>query len=133
MKKLILMMGICCFSVGVLADTKTEILQDKVERMEAELSLLQRKLYQTPDASLSKTTSVPSNIDDFYTQLDTQNQLIQELTQKVEQLEFKISTLTNKLDQVNQDVDFRLNELSSQKPQAQSAESKPQNASDKAA
>ena len=116
MKKLILMATVCCFSFGVLADTKTEILQDKVERMEAELSLLQRKLYQAPENSVQKTTSLPSNIDDFYAQMDAQNQVIQELTQKVEQLEFELKTVTDKVEKMNQDVDFRFNELSSRAP-----------------
>lgn len=110
MKKLILMMSICCLSVSVLADTKTEILQDKVERMEAELSLIQRKLYQQPVGS-NAVQSVPTNIDEFYSQLDAQNQLIQTLTEKVEHLEFELATLGNKVDRINQDVDFRLNEL----------------------
>ena len=115
MKKLILMTGICCFSFGVLADTKTEILQDKVDRMEAELSLIQRKLYQQPVQSISSTQTVPSNIDELYSQIDAQNQLIQTLTEKVERLEFELTTLQSKVDRVNQDIDFRLNELNTQK------------------
>ncbi len=116
MKKLILIMGICCFSFGGLADTKTEILQDKVERMEAELSLIQRKLYQQPVQSISSTQTVPSNIDELYSQIDAQNQLIQTLTEKVERLEFELTALQSKVDRVNQDIDFRLNELNTQKP-----------------
>ena len=116
MKKLILTAAICLISLETFADTKTEILQDKIERMEAELALLQRKLYQTPEASKStQTTTLPTNIDDFYTQIDTQNQVIQELTQKVEKLEFELATLGNKVDRINQDVDFRLNELDNKK------------------
>ena len=115
MKKLILMTGICCFSWAVLADTKTEILQDKVERMEAELSLIQRKLYQQPASPDAGRSQAPANIDELYSQLDGQNQLIQSLTEKVERLEFELSMLGNKVDRINQDVDFRLNELNTQK------------------
>ena len=133
MKKLILMIGFCCFSFSVLADTKTEIMQDKLERMEAELALIQRKLYQNPEISTQKTVTLPSNIDDFYSHIDAQNQVIQDLTQKVEQLEFELSTLKNKVDKINQDVDFRLNELGTQKSPAPLSVNEIKNGSDKEA
>ena len=133
MKKLFLISSICLFSFGVFADTKTEILMDKIERMEAELALVQRKLYQAPENSASKTTNLPSNIDDFYSQLDAQNQVIQDLTQKVERLEFELSSLGSKVDRVNQDVDFRLNELNTQKTPPQTPEFEKRNGSDKEA
>lgn len=133
MKKIILMLGVCCLSLGALADTKTEILQDKVTRMEAELALLQRKLYQTPAQAPVQTSSLPSNIDDFYTQMDAQNQVVQDLTRKVEQLEFDLKTLGDKLNQINQDVDFRLNELAAQKNIPQTSVQVPENTSDKEA
>ena len=117
MKKLILLLSVCCFSFGALADVKTEILQDKVDRIEAELSLIQRKLYQAPQTVQSVPTQQPlSNIDELYSQIDAQNQLIQILTEKVERLEFELATLGNKVDRVNQDMDFRLSELNTQKP-----------------
>ena len=112
MKNIFLIASICAFSFGAFADSKTEILMDKVERMEAELGLLQRKLYQSPkEIAQPQTANLPANIDEFYSQIDTQNQLIQELTQKVERLEFELNALGNKVDRVNQDVDFRLNGL----------------------
>ncbi|MBO7484371.1 MAG: tol-pal system protein YbgF [Alphaproteobacteria bacterium] len=121
MKHLFLMLGVCLIPFGVLADAKTEILMDKVDRMEAELSFIQRKLYQTPSSVESETSTasvmnnVPANIDELYTQLDAQNQLIQTLTEKTERLEFDMTALKNKLDKMNQDIDFRLTELSAQK------------------
>lgn len=130
MKKIFLMFSVCLFSFNVLADTKTEILMDKIERMEAELALLQRKLYQNPEMSnRSQPTNFPTNIDDFYAQMDAQNQVIQDLTQKVERLEFELTALNNKVDKANTDVDFRLNELSSQSASVSALEKS--NASDK--
>lgn len=131
MKKMILILGVCCLSFGAWADTKTEILQDKVERMEAELALVQRKLYQTPVPVPVQTSNLPSNIDDFYSQIDAQNQVVQDLTQKVEQLEFEVTTLKEKLNQINQDVDFRLNELNSSKTLEQVIANDIKSASDK--
>ena len=134
MKNIFLTATLFLISCGAFADTKTEILADKVERMEAELALLQRKLYQTPEISApEKTIALPANIDDFYTQMDAQNQVIQDLTQKVERLEFELSTLGNKVDRINQDVDFRLNELSTPKPAEQSPENGVKNNSDREA
>ena len=118
--KHLLFVSICLFAVGALADAKTEILMDKVERMEAELSLIQRKLYQAPVIEEKTSSSVkadaPANIDELYSQIDAQNQLIQELTQKVEKLEFDLGNLNEKLDKINADVDFRLTEVANQKP-----------------
>lgn len=139
MKKTFLMISICLFSLNVLADTKTEILIDKVDRMEAELALLQRKLYQNPSQQtavssgndLTTNSNVPSNIDEFYSQWDAQNQVIQSLTEKVEQLEFQLNTLSSKVDKVNTDVDFRLNELSSSTLSTSSSALKTENGSDK--
>lgn len=125
MKKLISMASVCMISFGALADTKTEILQDKIERMEAELALLQRKLYQAPETSAPvQAANIPTNIDEFYAQMDSQNQVIQELTQKVEQLQFDLNSLGNKVDRINQDVDFRLNELDNKKTTEPEAEVK---------
>ena len=109
MKALFLIMVTLLGSVHAWADARTEILMDKVERMEAELALLERKLYQNPVPAAG--TQLPPNIDEFYTQLDNQNQLIQELTEKVERLEFEVTTLGNRVDKMNADVDFRLSEL----------------------
>ena len=133
MKKFFLMASICLFSFGVFADTKTEILMDKIERMEAELALVQRKLYQTPENPVPNSANLPGNIDDFYSQLDAQNQVIQDLTQKVERLEFELAALGSKVDRVNQDVDFRLNELNTQKPTSQGTAIGEKNGSDKEA
>ena len=120
------MVGFCLFSLGVYADTKTEILQDKVERMEAELSLIQRKLYQNPNVekNVSSAPVKSANVDELYSQIDAQNQVIQELTQKVEQLEFKLTNLDSKVGRINQDVDFRLNELSTTKNSSNTSKTK---------
>ena len=139
MKNILLMAGVCLLSFNVFADTKTEILIDKVDRMEAELALLQRKLYQNPSVQpvtpsaddLQNKSNAPANIDDFYSQLDAQNQVIQSLTEKVERLEFQLNSLGNKVDKVNTDVDFRLNELSSSKPSNSEPVSETKNGSDK--
>ena len=111
MRHLFLTTIICFISFHVLADAKMEILTDKVDRMEAELSLIQRKLYQNPTLS----SQAPSNIDELYSQLDAQNQVIQDLTQKVEHLEYEFTLLKNRIDTINADVDFRLGELSALK------------------
>ena len=116
MKYLFLTAAVCLISGITFADSKTEILQDKVDRMEAELAFIQRKLYQEPvaaETSVQSITATPTNIDDLYSQIDAQSQVIQNLTEKVERLEFDLTTLKNKVDKINADVDFRLNELTS--------------------
>ena len=50
-------------------------------------------------------------LNDLYNMIDNQNTAIQDLTGKLEQLEFQINQLTKKMETSNQDITFRFKEL----------------------
>lgn len=110
-----LSLGLCLISGVAMADPKTEMMQDKLDRLEAEMALIQRKIYQQPQQSNqpveAQTLETPKNIDDFYTQIDAQNQIIQDLTAQLEQTNHRLADLTDKFNRMQQDVEFRFQNL----------------------
>ena len=100
--------GLCLISGVAMADPKTEMMQDKLDRLEAEMALIQRKVYQQPQQLnqpvATQTLETPKNIDDFYTQIDAQNQIIQDLTAQLEQTNHRLADLTDKFSRMQQDV-----------------------------
>lgn len=108
---------LCLFSLSVLANPQTEILQDKVDRLEKELALVQRKIYQQPTSAVLAKNSKPANIDELYAQIDAQNQVVQNLTSQVEEMSHRLTTLTDQFNRMQQDTDFRFNHLNENKPQ----------------
>ncbi len=104
----------CFMSCIAQADPQIEMMQDKLDRLEAELALVQRKIYQQPSAQ-NQRIEKPTNIDEFYAQIDNQNQVIQDLTSQVEELSHHLDTLSDQLKRMQQDTDFRFNNLNENK------------------
>ncbi len=113
----ILLIVLCLFSFSVQADPQTEMMQDKLDRLEAELALVQRKIYQQPVSVLSDISVKPANIDELYAQIDAQNQVVQNLTAQVEELNYRLTGLSDQLNRMQQDTDFRFNQLTENKIQ----------------
>ena len=113
----ILVAGLCLFSTSVWADSQMEMMQDKVDRLEAELALVQRKIYQQPKSAISEKSSKPANIDELYAQIDAQNQVVQELTSQLEEVSHRLKSLSDQFNRMQQDTDFRFNHLNENKPQ----------------
>ena len=112
----ILGLGLCFVSCCAWADPQTEMMMDKLDRLEAEMALVQRKVYQQPvTLSDSEKSSQPANIDELYAQIDAQNQVIQNLTSQVEEMSYRLTALSEQLGRMQQDTDFRFNQITSQK------------------
>ncbi len=94
-------------SLSVQADTQTEMLMGKIDRLEREIAILQQSKNSVSNAPIQ----LPKNIDEFYNSLENQNQLIQNLTAQNEELSHEIAELKNKINQINDDVNFRFQEL----------------------
>ena len=114
---------LCLFSLSVWADSQTEMMRDKLDRLEAELALVQRKIYQQPVSSSAGTSSKPTNIDELYAQIDAQNEVAQNLTSQLEEMSHKLATLTDQMNRMQQDTDFRFNHLNENKSSETVAES----------
>lgn len=150
-------MGCLLLALGAFAQTPVEALNDKVDRLDRELTLLQRKLYQTPEAiearpkkrtsrsfSLfgdnhadeeSTEGSSAGSLDELFEQLETQGRLIQDLTAKLEEQAYRLEQLSSLVDVLNKDVDLRFQQLKN-KPSSSgntSSETKPKTDDDKAA
>lgn len=120
-----------CFS---FADVKMDMMNDKIDRLEQDLNALQRKVYQNTGKG-NATTATPSvvattpassaggNLDDLYARVDEKNAIIQDLTAKIEKLEFEQTQLNERINKLNADIDVRFNMMSNNTAPAQTATS----------
>ncbi len=101
------------------AHNDVQSLSDKVDRLQQELSDLERQVYngQVPAGSVAATGTgeAAANQEVRLQQLETQ---MGNLTGQVETLSFNLKQLSTKLDKLSQDVDFRLNALEHGQPAA---------------
>ena len=120
MKKIILT-AFLLSTVSVIsahADIKTDILNDKVTRLEKDINALQRKVYQSSN-TISVDENVQSvstgNLEDLYNRVSAQDAVVKDLTAKMEQLEFQQKQLDERLTKMNADIDVRFNMLQNEK------------------
>ncbi len=99
-----------CTPVFAVSDTQTDMLYDKVERLEKDVMSLQRRSYGS-SAATAGTMSVSSNasLDGLYAQLNEQEATVRALTAKIETLEFNQKQLEEKINKMNTDIDMRFN------------------------
>lgn len=121
MKKIILT-ALLLSTVSILtahADIKTDMLNDKVARLEKDINALQRKVYQSSEIKASNVSeeSIPNNgnLEDLYNRVSSQDAVIKDLTSKMEQLEFQQKQLDERLTKLNADIDVRFNLLQQEK------------------
>ncbi len=91
--------------------TQSDILYDKVERLEKDVMSIQRKIYRGDIGSSNTptTTSSSGSLDDLYAQIAAQTEVVQNLTAKIETLEYNQKQLEERLNKMNADVDMRFN------------------------
>ena len=90
------------------------VLQDRVQRLEAELVQLQRQIYRGGATVPGPTTSTGdqgSAVGNLLVRLDELEGQIRTLTGRVEQMEFRNQQTQQRLDKLVEDVDFRLSAL----------------------
>lgn len=113
---------IACTPVLAQTNDSPEVLNEKIDRLERDLSLLQKRMYQTdPNDSSSGVPLMGSakrkavsdeNIsptDEMYTRLSEQENLIRELTAQVEKQSFELAQANEKIMKLNADVEARFN------------------------
>lgn len=89
--------------------TQTDILYDKVERLEKDVMSMQRKIYRGEVKTGTVSNERAGSLDDLYAQITAQKNVIQELTTKIDTLEFNQKQLEEKLNRMNADIDVRFN------------------------
>ncbi len=96
-----------------VSGTKSDILYDKVERLEKDMMSLQRKIYrgEITSSTQAKPTSIEStgSLDELYAQITEQKEVVQNLTAKIETLEYNQKQLEERLNKMNTDIDMRFN------------------------
>ncbi|MGN1062780.1 MAG: tol-pal system protein YbgF, partial [Alphaproteobacteria bacterium] len=113
MKK-VLLFGLLCVALPAMAQSTRsfENLQEKVERLEQDLILMQQRVYQAGTKTAQGADSSLKNInidttDELLTKVAAQEQALQELTDKVEKITFEIKTLSERLTKMKADTDMR--------------------------
>ncbi len=101
----ILVSALCLSLPATSASTQTDILYDKVERLEKDMMSLQRKIYRGEVISSPNTPT--GSLDALYEQISAQTEVIQNLTAQIETLEFNQKQLEEKFNRMNADVDMR--------------------------
>ena len=132
MKRIMTLAGILFLATSAGADLQTDMLTDRLDRLDKELTILQKKVYEQDADKLNtsakkqrrigffgtvekeeKTVS-DAGLDDLYAQLDEQNKVIEALTRKIEELSYAQDSLKEQLKKTNDDVEMRF-QLAAQK------------------
>lgn len=121
MKKLLF--GVCLLMLTTPAFSQVvdnvSLLTDRIDRLERDVTMLQRKTYQ-PDSESnsgflgfgkkktpSDTYAPIDQTDELYTKISSQETLIRDLTAQVEKQAFELSQLQERMDKMNADIDMR--------------------------
>ncbi len=97
-------------ALPTLANIQMDMLSDKVDRLDREITLLQQRVYR-PQSSENKNASItPTTAGEIEAQLDAQNQVIQDLTRQLEELTHAHAQLQERLAHLNADIDLRFKE-----------------------
>ncbi|MBY0430942.1 MAG: tol-pal system protein YbgF [Rhodospirillales bacterium] len=125
-------LGLALTAVPAWAQSDTRNLLDRIDRMERELSTLQRQVYRGESPPPSSGGSGFSGMEggtgaDIATRLDIRiNQLesaMRALEGQVEEARYGTSQFSSRLDRLSKDVDFRLKELEQKQSNAPAADS----------
>jgi len=123
MKKWIFV-SLLALSVPAFADLQTDMINDRLDRLDREMTLMQKKIYApTPMPESGADASTP-NLSDVYAQLEEQNQTISDLTRKVEELTHAQDVLKEQLEKLSADTNLRFEEQKAPTPTKKKGETK---------
>lgn len=118
MKHLTLIATVILFANSALAQMGTPLysLQEKMERFEHDLILLQQRVYKGHLSDDTSTQGVSNEqADELLNKIMSQEIALNELTQKVEQLTHELSQTKEQLGKINADIDVRFKLLEQEK------------------
>ncbi len=123
MKQYIFLTALILWTAPVHAledNTKIQMMFDKIERMEHDLTLIQRRVYREPSSSgiplMGSTPSTPVStgnpgMDELYSKLAAQEAVLADLTAQIEKINFDMTLLSDRVNKINADVDMRFQQL----------------------
>lgn len=93
----------------VLADLQSDMINDRLDRLDREMTLMQKKVYTE-----ARPATVPveggSDLGDLYAQLDAQNQALADVTRKLEEMAHDQEKLKAELTLLKEDLAVRFRE-----------------------
>jgi tol-pal system protein YbgF len=101
---------LACVSAVAQSDDDLRPLMDRLDRLERDVNLLQRQLYRGGASSPQGAAPAGSAID-AEVRLGRLEEQMRGLTGQVEDLNYKIQQLSQRLDRLQTDIDFRLQQL----------------------
>ena len=97
-------------TLPAVADIQTDMINDRLDRLDREMTLMQKKIYAPTPTIMSGLEGSTPNLGEVYAQLEEQNQIISELTRKIEELTHAQDMLKEQLDKMRADTDLRFEE-----------------------
>ena len=138
--KFFLFLGIFVFAVEAKADLNVDAraLYDRMDRLERDITLMQRKLYKGgQNAGGSAQSMQEGSVQHLYAKIGDLEELVAQMTSQMEEYSHQLSVLQEEVKRINADVDFRLNEMkqtatattpATPEPAAEKKEEKPKDA-----
>ncbi len=115
--RLLLGLAACLLTAQAMAqDRNTQVLLERVERLERALNDMSRQVYRgEPPRAAAPGAAIPAADATGYAQLEArlvQNEdQLRRLTGQLEEVDFRLRRMTERLDKLVTDVDFRLKEV----------------------
>jgi len=97
-------------SFPVLADLQSDMISDRLDRLDREMTLMQKRIYTPTGTVATGVDGSAPNLSEVYAQLEEQNQTISDLTRKVEELTHTQDVLKEQLEKMRADTDLRFEE-----------------------
>ena len=100
---------------GFAAQAQDAVTQERLDRLERDLSMLQRQVYRTTGGEAPPGAETGSSVAvDLQVRMDRLEQQMRDLTGRVEDETNQIQQLRQRIEQVNSDIDVRLGQGSAQ-------------------
>ena len=118
-----LLCGLFLLSTPVWAQLNTDsrAIYDRMDRLERDITLLQRRLYKNDDSTpKTQTPAIHSDIPEgsvqhLYAKIADLEQLVAQMTGQFEELSYQVAQTQADLKKINADIDLRLSEIQEQK------------------
>ena len=121
MKHFLLITAICLCTLSVSAQTGSALytLQDKIDRIEHDLILVQQRVYKGKMPQEGTPAVSGEQADELLNKIMAQESALNDLTQNIEQLTHDINQVREQVKKLNADIDVRFKLLENEKEQTQ--------------
>lgn len=109
MKKVYLFgVGLFLSATSAFAQANVSYLQEQVNQLKEDMTVVQRQLYR----ERNDTTAPQESVSNVQMRLGEYDQLIRDMNGKVENIEYRLSTLEKKMEIIEKDIDLRFSQMS---------------------